>query len=447
LKLFSYFRSGPEAPLRDLSEAQLHREYNWRRWEVFLGVMFGYGFFYVARVNLSVIKKPLLDEGIFTPTQLGAAGSAMLAVYAVGKLMNGILADRAWIGRFMGFSLLGAAAINLALGFNTSFLVLLVLWGLNGWFLSAGSAPSVVALSQWFSPREMGTRYGVWSCSHSIGEGLTFVFTSLLVAGLGWRMGFFGPALVCSVAALLLMRFVHDRPRTLGLPAVEDYKQDHSAKAKPQGSVAAMQKVALRSPAVWLLGLASANMYVARYGLNNWGVLFLQESKGYDLASAGVVMGLCPMAGLLGGMAGGWVSDRFFAARRQWPCFLMGAGQVAALLLVWWLPPGVVWLDGAAMVFFGFNMGGLIVFLGGLWAVDLVPAKAAGAAMGLVGCFSYMGAAFQDLVSGMLLEGGGHGVPYDFDALFAFWLGASVLSLVLTTALGFGRPLLARIRG
>jgi OPA family sugar phosphate sensor protein UhpC-like MFS transporter len=39
----------------------------------------------------------------------------------------------------------------------------------------------VVALSHWFARKERGTRYGIWSASHSIGEGLTFAGTAFLV--------------------------------------------------------------------------------------------------------------------------------------------------------------------------------------------------------------------------------------------------------------------------
>ena len=32
---------------------------------------------------------------------------------------------------------------------------------------------------------------------------------------------------------------------------------------------------------MWVLGLASACMYVSRYAINSWGMLYLQENRGY----------------------------------------------------------------------------------------------------------------------------------------------------------------------
>ena len=77
----------------------------------------------------------------------------------------------------------------------------MLLWALNGWFQGFGAPAGIVALSQWFSNRERGRYYGVWSTAHSIGEGLTFVGVAALVTLWGWRAGFIGPGLACIAVA------------------------------------------------------------------------------------------------------------------------------------------------------------------------------------------------------------------------------------------------------
>ena len=51
-----------------------------------------------------------------------------------------------------------------------------------------------------------------------------------------------------------------------------------------------------------------------------------------------------------------------------------------------------------AMVLFGIAIGVLISFIGGLMAVDLVPRKATGAALGIVGLASYAAAVISFLL-------------------------------------------------
>ena len=76
-------------------------------------------------------------------------------------------------------------------------------------------------------------------------------------------------------------------------------------------------------------------------------------------------------------------------------------------------------------------------FLAGLIAVDVMPTGAAGAVKGVIGLFSYIGAATQDWISGFLISSGKTVVEgeaiYNFDNAFYFWIGASVLSLILAT--------------
>ena len=438
--LLDFFRTGPDAPRRSEDPEEIRRLYERKRWSVFLSITFGYGMFYLCRVNFSVVKKPMLDQGILSATEMGVIGSIMLVVYAVGKLVNGFLADRSNIRRFMSIGLLIAAVANFLLGWTTLFVLFAVLWAINGWFQATGSAPSVVSISHWFSNRERGTRYGLWSIAHSIREGLTFAGTAYLVSKMGWRWGFWGPGLVCIAAAMILLRTLADRPQTYGLPPVADYKDDHAAiKTKSASSIGRMQIEVLKSPAVWILGLASASMYVARYGINNWGVLYLQEAKGYSLVSAGMVLAANTVAGLLGAISSGFVSDRVFGSRRNPPALIFGLMQVGALTAFFLIPPNNMVLDILAMCVFVFSLGGLLVYLGGLMAVDICPKKATGAAMGIVGLFSYTGAAVQDAVTGYLIDLGKTVVEgkttYSFDAAFYFWIGASVLSILLAASI------------
>jgi OPA family sugar phosphate sensor protein UhpC-like MFS transporter len=433
----SFFRSGPDKPLIPGGPAAIERRYERKRWSVFLSVTLGYGLFYTTRINFSVVKKPLLDAGILNATQMGLVGSALLLVYSVGKLVNGFLADRCNIARFMSTALLLSALVNVVLGFNELFIVFLALWAMNGWFQSIGSAPSVVALSHWFGRKERGTRYGLWSASHSIGEAITFGLTAALVAAWGWRWGFWGPGLVCAIAALVLYRTIADRPQTLGLPSISQYKGE--PEPDPAEPVGTFQRQVIAHPGVWMLACANAFLSVARYGMSNWGPLYLSVAKDYSGAAAGSLLAIYPLAEIAGSVSSGYVSDKFFNARRNTPAFIYGLLEIVSLLALYLTPPGHWWLDAAALAVFGFALGGLLVYLGGLMAIDLVSSKAAGAAMGLVGLLTYIVAAVQDTLSGYLIDASKTVVngttTYSFRLVFAVWIGALVLSTLCAASL------------
>lgn len=442
-RLLSWFATGPNAtPLTD--ENAIDKLFSNKRWRLFLWLILGYGFFYTCRLSLSVAKKPMLDEGVLSVEQMGIIGSLLLFVYAFGKFFNGFLADRANIRRFMSVALFCSALANLAFGSANNFYMFAALWAFNGWFQSIGSAPSVVSLCQWFSNKERGTRYGIWAGAHNIGEGMTFVGTALLVNAFGWRWGFWGPGLACIIVALIMYINLSDRPQTYGLPSVADYKKDYSAGKPSELSVGKLQWIVLKTPIVWILGLSSACMYMSRYAVNSWAIFYLQEGKGYELVEAASAMAAYPIFGLLGAVFSGFLSDKFFGARRNVPTLLYGLLLVFSLTLFYYAPPGLLLVDTIALAGFGFAVGGLIVFLAGLIAVDLMPTGAAGAVKGIIGLFSYLGAASQDWISGVLIEQTKITVDgvttYNFDNAFFFWIGASIASLLLALVAWNAKP-------
>jgi len=194
----------------------------------------------------------------------------------------------------------------------------------------------------------------------------------------------------------------------------------------------------LRIPAVWIVALSSALVYVTRYAINSWGILYLQEARGYSLVEAGTMLTVNTVAGIAGAVAFGYISDKFFAARRPPVNLLFAIVEIAGLVLFFYGPTGTLW-TALAMVLFGLGMTGLVTSIGGLFAVDICPKRVAGAALGMVGVFSYLGAAIQERVSGRLIDQGmtmvGSVRHYDFGAAIWFWIGASVVSLVLASTL------------
>ncbi|MGA2268299.1 MAG: MFS transporter [Bryobacteraceae bacterium] len=440
--ILRYFASGPDKPpLRD--PQQIERLYKRYRITVMTLITVGYGIAYMCRLGLSVVKKPLIDDGIFSADQLGTIGSAIFYAYAFGKLVNGFLADHANMKKFLAFGVLVSALINIFMGWSTVLWVWVVLWALNGWFQGFGAPAGVVAMSQWFSNRERGTYYGIWSTAHPLGEGLTFALLAAMVTWFGWRAGFVGPGVICVVLAIALYVFMEDRPQTMGLPAVADWKNDYIAKpadgaGKPK-TTWQMQLSILRYPSIWVLAFSSALMTMTRYAMNDWGMLYLQEAKGYSGIAAGGLLAAKSLAGLAGCASYGFISDKLFRARRPPMNLICGVVEILSLVVMFAIPPGHPLVVTVMLLVYGFAITGLITSLGGLFAIDIAPKKAAGAAMGFIGVFSYVGAAIQERISGILIRHGTtmvNGVrQYDFHSALVFWLGTSVVSMILATSL------------
>jgi len=429
--LLSLFHAAPARPLVADPDGRRFRRV---RWLTFLSMSLSYALFYVCRLSFNVAKPALVAQNLLSPTQLGMIGSALFFTYAVGKLVNGFLADHANVRRFMMLGLLISAVVNACMGLTTNAIILTLAWGLNGWAQSMGVGPCVVSLSRWYADKDRGTFYGFWSIAHSLGEALTYIAVAAVIVTWGWQYGYFLATAMGGLGMLLIYLFMADSPQSVGFVEVDGGHEEVVSKTLGKWGA---QLALLKNPALWLLALASCLMYIGRYAVISWGVFFLENAKGYNTLSASALISITGVFGIVGTGLSGLISDRFFGGRRHGLAILFGLMNSASLGMFLFLPGGHYWLDAAAMMLFGLSMGALLCFLGGLMAVDIAAKSAAGAALGMIGIASYAGAAAGEILTGVLIE---HGTTlahdgsklYDFHTLSLFWLGASLISVLMT---------------
>jgi OPA family sugar phosphate sensor protein UhpC-like MFS transporter len=437
-----YSISAPIPQSDDVGTPKGEKRYRRLAFESFVAATLGYSLYYVCRTSLNVMKKPIIDSGFLDAAELGVIGSALLFAYAIGKAVNGFVCDYCNIKRFMATGLTISLLVNLTmglLGFVDSavptaviFAIFIVLWAINGWSQSMGSPPAIISLSRWFPLSRRGTFYGIFSASHNLGEFFSFLFVGNVVLAAGWQWGFVGSAVAGAIGVTLVLLLLHDTPQSKGLPAIETIAHE---KAQSDLSTSQIQKQVLLTPAVWVLAGASAFMYISRYAINGWGMLFLEEVKGFDSQTAVWIISINALLGIFGTVLSGWFSDTLFKGDRRVPALIFGVMNTVALLLFIY-GGNALWVNVLAMSLFGIAMGVLICFLGGLMAVDIVPRKATGAALGIVGIASYIAAGLQDVISGWLIERGTTTLAdgsreYDFTWATIFWITASIISFLL----------------
>ena len=440
--LYSFYRISKPSKEK-VSPENVAVTYKSLRNRTFWGATIAYSLYYVCRMSINVVKQPLIDEGILSAGQLGLIGSALLFVYAVGKFLNGFIADYCNIRRFMATGLFVSAIVNLLMGvfglFDNMlptmliFISFAILWGINGWMQSMGSAPGVISLSRWFPKSRRGSYYSLFSTSPYIGEFISYNVLAVVVGWLGWQAGFITAALAGLAGALMIVLYVSDTPESKGLPSVQELSGETLTK-EDNMHTRDLQKMILKHPGIWVIALSSAFIYITKYAIAGWGVLFLQKTTGFDLAQASQVIAFSAISGVLGTVLAGWLSDRVFKGDRVRPAVLSGIICTSSLFLFLFVGGGFV-LNIFYVSLFSLSTGVLYCIVAGLMAVDIVPRKATGAALGVVGISSYVAAGLQDIVSGYLIQGftvETAGVEvYDFGPVSWFWIAAAVISFVL----------------
>ena len=313
-----------------------------------------------------------------------------------------------------------------------SLLVLLtfaVLWGLNGWMQSMGSPPGTISLSRWYPLSRRGTMYSIFSSTPQLGKAVSMIMTGFIVAAVGWQWGFLAAAVAGFIGLAVSLIFIADTPESEGLPSVQELSGEQ-VRPMDQKPTRELQRWVFRHPGIWVIAVSTAFLYITQHAVSDWGVLFLQKQKSFSLERATQIIGLAEIFGVAGNLCAGWLSDVAFRGNRVRPVVLSGVLAVLSLagFLFW---GGDFAMNMAFVAVFSFAFSVVFCIVAGLMALDFVPRRATGAALGIVGISSYAAAGLQSMTSGFLIDGFASEGIYDFGPVSIFWIVACLLAFVL----------------
>lgn len=405
-RIINWFKPLPDAePLTD--EEQIKKLYRSWRIKMFFSMYFGYALFYFTRKNLDIIKPTLINNHLFTVEELGTIGMVIYLTYGIGKFVSGVVADKCNIRSVMAVGLFSSSIINilfaflpqlksmglpLSLTFMASFL-----WGLNGVAQSMGFPPVAKGLVYWFSPSERATKWTLWSSSHTFGAFFVAQLISLLAwMKFGWQMSFIVPACLGIVYSIFMLYAMTDKPSTVGLPAIEVYRNDVMPVTKEKSDMSQweiVRKYVLTNPFLWALAISYVFIYYVRFATLDWATTFLVQDRGFTQAMAASAASAMPFLGMPGGIVAGYLADRFFQGR----CTQMNLIYLVILAASCWGFYKVASVDAFLMTavfsaFIGFFVDGPQNLAGGVQASRITVQESVSAACGFTGMFGYFGA-------------------------------------------------------
>jgi len=421
-----WFRSAPHvARLPDDAVRKLYPRF---RWQILESTFIGYATFYFVRNNLPVVSKEMGQALHYSKGQIGDMLALTAIAYGVGKFLMGAWSDRSNPRYFMPAGLLLTAACNFLFGAVSSYGLHLALWTLNGLVQGMGWAPCGRSLGHWYSVRERGTVFAFWNIAHNVGGGLTGLIAAYSTALLGWRSAFYVPGILAVLCAFYLMLRLRDTPQSLGLPPVEEYRNDYPPaggrdREEELGTRELLVNYVLKNRYLWLFAAANFFVYIARYSMLDWGPTYLKEVKRASLEDGGLSTAIFEFAGIFSTILMGWLSDKAGGRRGMVslvcmvPVFLGFAG-------ILYTPPGMLWLDMTLFGIVGFFIYPPVMLLG-VTGLDFSSKKAVGTAAGFIGLFGYIGRTVQGKGIGTLAE------RYGWNAALWAILASTFLGILL----------------
>ena len=399
-----------------------------------------YSFLYMGRYNLTVAKNAL--GALMSNKDFGMIFGIGTGVYAFSFLVNGPLVDKIGGKKGILIAAVGAAVANTAMGAvvwlvltgRTSiplFWPLSALYALNMYFQSYGAVSIIKVKANWFHVRERGVFGAIFGTLISFGVyfafdwGQTIVNMTMVKApqvsnGLSqllrdmfvhegmtrdatWAV-FFIPAIILAGWAVLDFWLIKETPELAGFPYLDTHDASSGHMHEEYSTMDLLKKVFL-SPLMLLLGGVELTAGVLRNGIMQWYPIFGRQvpQVGAEWFKDNWGLLLC-MFGIVGGFAGGLISDKFFQSRRGPPAaifcaFMLMMASVMAMNL--FSLPVLVGLSALLIVA---AVTGVHSLMSGTAAADFGGRKATATCSGIVDGCVYLGSTIQSFAVGFLTD-------------------------------------------
>lgn len=328
-------------------------------WVVLATLLVIYIFNFADRYLLTGLVGPIKEEFGIGDNIMGLLmGPAFVMLYIVMGVPFARLADRSSRIRIIAAGCvmwsLATAATGLATGPATLALARIGV----GIGEAAFVAPAYSLLSDYFKPEKRGIAFAILGLATYIGQIGGQAGGPLIAAEHGWRAAFFAigiPGIVLGLLALLLVRE----------PLREGQAPGETAAVIPLGQLVALL---LRTPSFVLMSLGFGFGALSGVSFGYWGPELFARNYAIDPVAAKTAFAInFGLAGLVGMLCFGAVSDRLSQRSRAWPAMLsaLALGSATALVVT------AIWAPTfSAAKWLAIPCG----LLGGGWSVGLFAA-------------------------------------------------------------------------
>jgi sugar phosphate permease len=376
-----------------------NRTYERWRWQIFSITWLAYAGFYLTRKAFSVAKNELKKPEVMglSKADMSWIDGANSVAYALGQFVFGSLGDKAGTRIIVLTGMLASVITSIAMGYSSTVSWLALLFAVQGLCQSSGWAPLAKNLGEFFSQRERGSVMGFWCTNYALGGFFASVLAGKAAEHFGWRYAFFVPAGVLFLIWILFFLFQRNRPEDVGLPSIAQYHGEKEAvidasetpEAEPQGSWNVVREV-LRNRMVWLLATVYFLIKPTRYLLLYWSPVYVDELLGIGTTGSGLLGSMFDLAGPIGTLAGGLVSDRLFKSKRI-PVCVIALFCLSLFMAAFRYLPATRMAVGLGMFAIGFLVFIPDSLIAGAASIDFGTRKGASTASGLVNGLGSLG--------------------------------------------------------
>jgi len=385
------------------------------RWWILVLISLMYLICYMDRGNLSVAAPEVAREFHLSKTAMGIILASFSWTYALGQVPVGWLGDRFGPRKVLTFIMYGVGLAPILNGISMGFNSLLGARLFLG-FAEAGAFPVASrGMQTWFNRSERGRIQGITHLFSRAALAITPPIAAAILAAFNWRWIFFIFGSFGVIWALVFSIIYRNNPENH--KAVNKGELAEIRGVNPDGSVKTLA-ISARPKVPWGRILRSQNMlWIALgyccffFGTNfyqTWYPTYLREYRHMSLKALGLFGALPLIAGMLGDVVGGWLTDSILKktgnaklARRA----VAAPGFILAGLFV--IPAALTTSPAVSVLCLAVSFFSLELVIGPAWAVPMdVGGQYSGTITGVMNMAGAMAASLTAVVYGTLFDRG-----------------------------------------
>ncbi|HIU25186.1 MAG TPA: MFS transporter [Candidatus Copromorpha excrementigallinarum] len=380
----------------------MEKSFNRYKWISLLSFAFMYNFVYTSRFSVNNMMENFARDISITEAQQEMISASVFVFYALGSFVNGYLADRYGGKKLVVTGGVMSACLNIGVTLQTSWIPVLVIWSMNGYFQSMIWLGGISIFANWWKEGERGKGIGTANFFSGMSHVTAYVLPLMILSmapGAGWKNNIIIPALILLGFVMIFSILGVEKPEDRGLKPYEAVSERHRKRERILKKMAAEGKkpwkfFALQKNFWWWCAIAMLSS-LCRYGLLYWIPLYYDERQGAPLLSESFSNLILPIGMAFGTLIITWVAGTKTFNNKGIIVIAMAA--ICGTLVVMF-----PMIDNTQSVLVGIFLTGFVLYgiNGILWvhAIDQGCRVFAGTAAGIFNGFAYIGTFAQEFI-------------------------------------------------
>lgn len=388
---------------------------------------------YIGRLNYSSAMAVMIKDLIITKSQAGFISMIYFFAYGIGQFINGFIGDKVNPKKMISYGLLVSAIMNIIMPLSQSFIIMSMVWCINGYAQSTIWPPIIRIFSELLDEKTK-LKYSVDIVStQAAGTFASYFISATIISLMKWQYVF-----TVAGSIILLVVFLWN----IGYGTIENHlgirennprkKNNINDRLEYNGEQTSKQvnfgTVIISSGMLMLLFPVLVHG-ILKDGVVSWVPTYIAETFRVDASVSILFTTLIPLINLTGAYMGRYVFKKMKNDEVKASIFFFGVA-VTMLFVLYWFGDRYMILTALILSVITASMMAVNTLLVNLYPLRFEKQGRVASVSGFLNATAYLGTALSTFTIGILVQNKGWNIT-----IFS-WILVTIIALI-TCVIGY----------